>query len=123
MGDPPDGPEVLAVAAATGGGVLAVPENEIAGAQHLLADTEGIAVEPAGGVVVAAAGRLAVAGRLPAGARVVACLTGGPHDRWAAAPPEGIAPGRVTGTIPPTVSALSAAVSEGLSDAPEEPSR
>ena len=73
-------------------------------------------------VVVAAVGRLAVAGRLPAGTRVVACLTGGPHDRWAAEPGAGIAPGRVTGTIPPTVSALSAAVSEGLSDAPEDPS-
>ncbi len=123
MGDPPDGPEVLAVAGATGGGVLAVPEDEIAAAQRLLADAEGIAVEPAGGVVVAAAGRLAVAGRLPAGTRVVACLTGGPHDRWAVAAPAGIAPGRVAGTIPPTVSALSDAVSEGLSDAPEEPSR
>lgn len=123
MGDPPDGPEVLAVAGATGGGVLAVPEDEIAGAQHLLADTEGISVEPAGGVVVAAVGRLAVAGRLPAGTRVVACLTGGPHDRWAVTPAAGIAPGRVTGTIPPTVSALSAVVSEGLSDTPEEPSR
>lgn len=123
MGDPPDGPEVLAVAGATGGGVIAAPEDEIAGAQQLLADTEGIAAEPAGGVVVAAVGRLAVAGRLPAGTRVVACLTGGPHDRWATTPAPGIAPGRVTGTIPPTVSALSAVVSEGLSDAPEDPSR
>lgn len=123
MGDPPDGPEVLAVAGATGGGVLAVPEDELAGAQQLLADTEGISVEPAGGVVVAAVGRLAVAGRLPAGTRVVACLTGGPHDRWGGPGRSGIAPGQVTGTIPPTVSALSAVVSGGLSDAPEDPSR
>ncbi|HMQ25659.1 MAG TPA: pyridoxal-phosphate dependent enzyme, partial [Acidimicrobiales bacterium] len=37
MGDPPDGPEVLAVARASTGGVLAVPEGEIAPAQARLA--------------------------------------------------------------------------------------
>lgn len=133
MGDPPDGPEVLGVARASTGGVLAVPEDEIAPAQARLATLEGIAAEPAGGVVVAGVARIAAVGRLPAGATVVACLTGGPPAGGPAAPDGGTASGpgggagggagRVAGTIPPTVSALSAAVAGGLSDAPEDPSR
>lgn len=124
MGDPPDGPEVLAVARASTGGVLAVPEAEIGRAQDRLAELEGIATEPAGGVVVAGVARIAAAGRLPAGSTVVACLTGGPTDARPA-PPGGAGggSGRVAGTILPTVSALSAAVAGGHSDAPEDPSR
>lgn len=120
MGDPPDGPEVLAVARASTGGVLAVPEAEITPAQARLAELEDVATEPAGGVVVAGVARIAAAGRLPAGSTVVACLTGGPLG---ARPGSGGGSGRVAGTIPPTVSALSAAVAGGHSDAPEDPSR
>jgi len=126
MGDPPDGPEVLAVTRASTGGVLAVPEAEIGPAQARLAELEGVATEPAGGVVVAGTARIAAAGRLPAGATVVACLTGGPHRDGAGAPARagaGGGSGRVAGTIPPTVSALSVAVAGGHSDAPEDPSR
>ncbi|MCB1015553.1 MAG: threonine synthase [Acidimicrobiales bacterium] len=127
MGDPPDGPEVLAAARASTGGVVAVPEHEIAPAQRRLAELEGVAAEPAGGVVVGATARIAAAGRLPAGATVVACITGGAHDRWVPDPgaPDraGQGPGRVTGTIPPTVSALSAEVAGGPTVAPEEPNR
>ncbi len=124
MGDPPDGADVLVAARASGGGVVAVPEALVGEAQQRLLDTEGIAVEPAGGVVVGAVAALAADGRLASHARVVACLTGGPHDRWPAQGADtgaAMAPGRVTGTIPPTVSALSAVVSEGLSAAPEDP--
>ncbi len=124
MGDPPDGPEVLAVARSSTGGVLAVPETEVGPAQERLTQLEGIATEPAGGVVVAGVARIAAAGRLPAGSTVVACLTGGPTTARPA-PPDGAGggSGRVAGTIPPTVSALSAAVAGGHSDAPEDPSR
>ena len=120
MGDPPDGAAVLAVARASTGGVLAVPEAEIAPAQERLVELEGVATEPAGGVVVAGVARIAAVGRLPAGATVVACLTGGPPRASARM---GGGSGRVAGTIPPTVSALSAAVAGGHSDAPEDPSR
>lgn len=120
MGDPPDGPEVLAVARASTGGVLAVPEAEIGPAQARLAELEDVATEPAGGVVVAGVARIAVVGRLPPGSTVVACLTGGPPGARARS---GGGSGRVAGTIPPTVSALAAAVADGHSDAPEDPSR
>lgn len=130
MGDPPDGPEVLAVARASTGGVLAVPEVEIGPAQARLAALEGRTTEPAGGVVVAGVARIAAVGRLPAGSTVVACLTGGDagaHPGPSAGGPSADGPGggsgRVAGTIPPTVSALSAAVAGGHSDAPEDPSR
>lgn len=125
MGDPPDGPEVLAVARATTGGVIAVPEAEIAPAQARLAEREGVATEPAGGVVVAGVARIAAVGRLPAGSTVVACLTGAPPGArpGPAAGAGGGGGGRVAGTIPPTVSALSAALAGGPPDAPEDPSR
>ncbi len=125
MGDPPDGPEVLAVARTSTGGVLAVPEAEIAPAQARLAALEGLTTEPAGGVVVAGVARVAAVGRLPAGSTVVACLTGGAASARPVPTtgPSGGGSGRVAGTIPPTVSALSAAVAGGHSDAPEDPSR
>jgi threonine synthase len=125
MGDPPDGPDVLAAARASGGGVLAVAEGDIAGGQTFLAEHEGIAVEPAGGVVIAAVRALAADGRVARDTTVVACVTGGPHERWTAGRTDaatGMAPGRVAGTIQPTVPALAAVVREGSGPA-EDPSR
>jgi threonine synthase len=76
VGDPGDG--VFAVAAITqsGGGAEDATDEEITEAMLLLARTEGILAEPAGGVVVAAARKLIDQGRIPAQDEVVLCLTG-----------------------------------------------
>lgn len=54
MGDPPDGPDVLAAVRRSGGTVQAVPEHAVDPALALLATAAGIAADPAAGVVVAA---------------------------------------------------------------------
>jgi threonine synthase len=103
MGDPPDGPDVLAAVRATRGTVIEVPEDEIEVGVALLARTEGIDVEAAGGVTIAALARLAADGVAGADEEVVVCLTGGPTPRLAAT-------GEPVATIPPTVEAFLAAV-------------
>jgi threonine synthase len=115
MGDPPDGHAVLDLARATGGAVAAVAEDGIMEAVDLLRRTEGIKVEPAGGVVVAGLADLVGAGVIDRSERVVAVLTGGPPPRWSPDPaverragtdPGVVPPPGVTGTIEPSVSAL-----------------
>lgn len=110
MGDPPDGPAVLAAARATGGAVWATAEDDIAAAARLVHETEGIAVEPAGGVVVAGLRDLAAAGVIDPDETVVAVLTGAPgppapSGRLRGAP--GVVPGGgLAGTIDPAIGEL-----------------
>ena len=52
IGNPSDGTYVVRIARETGGVVEAVTEEEIVDAIRLLARTEGIFTEPAGGVTV-----------------------------------------------------------------------
>jgi threonine synthase len=106
MADPPDGDRVLAIARSTGGAVVEVPEDEIADGVELLSATEAIAVEPAGGVVVAALRRMVASGAAAAGERIVAVLTGGPAPSGMAGDVEGF------GTIDPTVEALRSALTD-----------
>ena len=103
MGDPPDGDAVVAAARATGGAVVAVDEGDVGPATELLASTEGIASEPAGGVVVGALADLAARGAVGRRERIVAVVTGAAHGRR----PAGLvaAPG-ATYTIDPSVGAL-----------------
>jgi len=77
MGDPPDGAGVLDAVRSTGGAVDAVPEADITPAVTLLGQTEGLATEPAGGVVVAAVRRLAARGIIRPDECVVAVVTAG----------------------------------------------
>ena len=77
MGDPPDGAFVLAAVRRTGGRVIAAPEEGIPDGAALLHRTEGIATEPAGGVVVGALRSLAGSGLVRPGQRIVAILTAG----------------------------------------------
>jgi threonine synthase len=107
MGDPPDGPDVLAAMRASGGAAVAVPEDEVDAGVELVADTEGIRVEPAGGVVVAALGRLVEAGVIGPGEPVVVYLTGGPA-------PSGEGGRSPAVTIDPTLEALAGALPERL---------
>jgi threonine synthase len=76
IGNPSDGMYVNRIAMATGGVVEAVTEEEIVAAMRLLARTEGIFTETAGGVTVGVLAKLARAGRWKGDEVVVAYVTG-----------------------------------------------
>jgi len=76
IGDPADGPYALELARQTGGSIESVTDDEIRDGIRLLAETTGIFTETAGGVTVAVLAKLAEAGAIAPGERVVTCLTG-----------------------------------------------
>src|SRR5438128_357710 len=76
IGAPSDGDGAVSVVNASGGSASSVTDSDIADAIALLATTEGIFVEPAGGVVVATARELARRGVIHDGETVVLYLTG-----------------------------------------------
>ncbi len=76
IGNPSDGMYVNRIARATGGVVEAVSEEEIVAAMRLLARTEGIFTETAGGVTIGVLAKLARAGRWNGDEVVVAYVTG-----------------------------------------------
>ena len=76
IGNPSDGPYVVRIARETGGVVEAVTEEEIVEAIRLLARTEGIFTETAGGVALGVLLKLARAGRWQGDEVVVTYLTG-----------------------------------------------
>ena len=76
IGNPSDGKYVINIANGTGGVVETVTEEEIVEAIELLAATEGIFAETAGGVTVGVLRKLAAAGRWKEGETVVAYITG-----------------------------------------------
>ncbi|MGH7904220.1 MAG: threonine synthase [Candidatus Dormibacteraceae bacterium] len=91
IGSPSDGSYVLRIARETGGVVEAVTEAEIVEGIRLLARTEGIFTEPAGGVTIAVLAKLARAGRWRGEEVVVAYVTGhGLKTTEAIGLPEGI---------------------------------
>jgi threonine synthase len=76
IGSPSDGSYVVRIARETGGVVEAVTEEEIVDAMRLLARTEGIFTETAGGVTIGVLARLARAGRWNGDEVIVAYVTG-----------------------------------------------
>jgi threonine synthase len=76
IGNPSDGTYVIRIARETGGVVEAVTEEEIVDAIRLLARTEGIFTETAGGVTIGVLAKLAAAGRRRGDEVVVAYVTG-----------------------------------------------
>ncbi|TMC53031.1 MAG: threonine synthase [Chloroflexi bacterium] len=76
IGNPSDGLYVNRIARETGGVVEAVSEEEIVEAMRLLARTEGIFTETAGGVTIGVLSKLAKAGRWKGDEVVVAYVTG-----------------------------------------------
>jgi threonine synthase len=76
IGNPSDGKYVINIATGTGGVVDSVTEEEIVEAIELLAATEGIFAETAGGVTVGVLKKLAEAGRWKGDETVVAYITG-----------------------------------------------
>jgi threonine synthase len=76
IGNPADGFQVLRAVRQTGGSGAMVTDDEIIAAIKLLAETEGIFTEPAGGVTVAATKKLIERGTLPRDESIVICVTG-----------------------------------------------
>ncbi|TMM19321.1 MAG: threonine synthase, partial [Actinobacteria bacterium] len=76
IGNPADGWYALDAVRSTGGALEAVTDDEIVEGIGLLARTEGIFAETAGGVTVATLAKLAAAGVVRSDERVVAYVTG-----------------------------------------------
>ncbi|HEV7501593.1 MAG TPA: pyridoxal-phosphate dependent enzyme, partial [Vicinamibacteria bacterium] len=76
IGDPADGLAAVATIKRTGGRAEEATDPEVLECMRLLAQTEGLFAETAGGTVVAAARKLARAGTFDDGGRVVLLLTG-----------------------------------------------
>ena len=76
IGNPADGYHALRVLDQTQGRGVAVSDDEVVEGIKLLAETEGVFAETAGGVVVAGLRRLAQEGRLDADDVIVAFITG-----------------------------------------------
>lgn len=76
IGNPADGYQVIQTVTETGGSGAAVTDAQIVAAIKLLAETEGIFTEPAGGTTLAATMDLVQRGVIKAGESVVVCVTG-----------------------------------------------
>ena len=76
IGDPADGPYVLDAVRRTGGSIADVSDDEIVDAIGLLAATEGIFAETAGGVVVGVLRKLLASGELDPDAETVIINSG-----------------------------------------------
>jgi len=104
IGNPADGVYALEAVRASGGHVASVSDDEIVDAIRLLARTEGIFAETAGGVTVASLAKLAASGAVRPDERVVVYVTGiGLKTLDAVAPLCG-----PTATIAPTLEAFNA---------------
>ncbi|MCE0764297.1 threonine synthase [Pseudonocardia kujensis] len=76
IGNPADGPYVLDSVRRTGGAVGHVSDEEVVEGIRLLARTEGVFAETAGGVTVATAKKLIEAGKIDPDAETVLLITG-----------------------------------------------
>ncbi len=76
IGAPGDGPLVVDAVRSRGGSAAAVPDGEIITAMELLAATEGVLTEPAGGTTLAATMKLAQRGVIGADDTVVVVISG-----------------------------------------------
>lgn len=76
IGTPADGFYALRVMKETGGAAEDVTDDEIREAIKLLAETEGIFAETAGGVTLGVARKLIASGNIPREDSVVVCITG-----------------------------------------------
>jgi len=76
IGNPADGYRAMQVIRSSGGWAESADDPEIVAGMRLLAESEGIFGETAGGVTVAAAGKLLQAERIQAGETTVLCITG-----------------------------------------------
>ncbi|WP_159943562.1 MULTISPECIES: threonine synthase [unclassified Nocardiopsis] len=103
IGNPADGPYVLDIARRTGGSVEHVGDDEIVDSIKLLARTEGVFAETAGGVTTGVLRKLVREGRLDPGAETVVLNTGDGLKTLNAVD------AGVTATIKPSLSAFTGA--------------
>jgi threonine synthase len=76
IGNPADGFQVIETLRETGGWGEMAEDDEILAGIHLLAETEGIFTEPAGGTTLAVTRKLIEQGRIPRDEPIVVCITG-----------------------------------------------
>jgi threonine synthase len=76
IGNPADGFQVLRAVRSSGGSGAMVTDEDIVKGIQLLAETEGIFTEPAGGVTVAATHQLIERGAVDRDESIVICITG-----------------------------------------------
>jgi threonine synthase len=76
IGNPADGHEAIDTIVSTGGWAEDATDDEIVAGMQLLAETEGIFAETAGGVTVAVAQKLIAQGRIRPGETTVLAITG-----------------------------------------------
>jgi threonine synthase len=106
IGNPADGFYALDTVRSSGGAIASVTDDEIIDGIRLLARTEGIFAETAGGVTIATLAKLAASGVVRADERVVAYVTGNGLKTIEAVSPH-VGP---TATIAPTMAAFDASV-------------
>jgi threonine synthase len=76
IGNPADGPFAIRAMRESGGWGDSVPDEEVVEGIRLLAESEGVFTETAGGVTVAVARKLSKQGRLGSDGPTVLCITG-----------------------------------------------
>ena len=76
IGNPADGYYATRTALESGGWAESATDDEIIDAMKLLAETEGVFTETAGGVTLAGAKKLIEQGRIPRDESIVVCITG-----------------------------------------------
>ncbi len=76
IGNPADGYYANRVIKESGGWAEDISDDEVVAAMKLLAETEGIFAETAGGVTLGCAKKLIESGRLPRDESIVLCITG-----------------------------------------------
>jgi len=106
IGNPADGWYALEAVRRSGGAIAAVSDEEIVAGIRLLARTEGIFAETAGGVTVATVAKLAAAGVIRPDERVVVYVTGN-GLKTVEALAGAVGP---SATIPPTLEAVFALI-------------
>ena len=104
IGNPADGPYVLDIARRTGGAVESVSDEEVVDAIRLVARTEGVFAEPAGGVTVGVLRKLVEAGKLDPSAETVVINSGDGLKTL-----DAVAGAGVSATIPPSLAAFRSA--------------
>jgi threonine synthase len=95
IGNPADGFQVVRSVRATGGAGAMVEDPEIIAGIKLLAETEGIFTEPAGGVTVAATRQLIERGAIPRDESIVICITGNGYKTVEVLQGHGVEPIRI----------------------------
>jgi threonine synthase len=110
IGNPADGWYALETMRLSGGSCAAVTDDEVIEAIELLARTEGIFAETAGGVTIATLSKLAAAGAVRRDERVVALVTGHGLKTVEALAGSVLASSGATATIAPTLAAFDAVI-------------